>query len=192
MRDRIAAGLDYEVNLKAEIEIIVLHEKLDQIRVGHLAELMGELQEQVRGDGNDQRDRGLKHCPYFDRPAWITLRSNLRQGGLAERAAPRDCRDLAGVSRGRSVLLPIVLLAGLVLLAIAGRRSGRRRRCHLDSADFGSRYGAVRRFDRGPRLGGLITEGLSRGGRIERGCRSAPAIVSPKKRLQYRAIEQCA
>jgi uncharacterized membrane protein len=37
----IAAGLDYEVNLKAEIEIIALHEKLDQIRVGHLAELMG-------------------------------------------------------------------------------------------------------------------------------------------------------
>jgi uncharacterized membrane protein len=47
MRDRIAAGLDYEVK-KAEIEIIALHEKLDQIHVGHLAELMGELQEQVR------------------------------------------------------------------------------------------------------------------------------------------------
>ena len=26
-RDRLAAGLDYEVNLKAEIEIIELHEK---------------------------------------------------------------------------------------------------------------------------------------------------------------------
>jgi uncharacterized membrane protein len=48
MRDRLAAGLDYEVNLKAEIEIMALHEKLDQIRVGHLAEIMGELQEQVR------------------------------------------------------------------------------------------------------------------------------------------------
>ena len=29
-RDRLAAGLDYEVNLKAEIEIIELHEKLDR------------------------------------------------------------------------------------------------------------------------------------------------------------------
>ena len=48
MRDRIAAGLDYEVNLKAEIEIMALHEKLDKIRVDHLAELMGGLQEQVR------------------------------------------------------------------------------------------------------------------------------------------------
>jgi len=30
-RDRLAAGPDYEVNLKAEIEIIELHEKLDRI-----------------------------------------------------------------------------------------------------------------------------------------------------------------
>ena len=48
MRDRLAAGLDYEVNLKAEIEIMALHEKLDRIRVGHLEELMGELREQIR------------------------------------------------------------------------------------------------------------------------------------------------
>jgi len=33
VRDRIAASLDYEVNLKAEIEIMALHEKLDLIRV---------------------------------------------------------------------------------------------------------------------------------------------------------------
>ena len=33
-RDRVAAGLDYEVNLKAEIEIMALHEKLDQIESG--------------------------------------------------------------------------------------------------------------------------------------------------------------
>jgi uncharacterized membrane protein len=39
MRDRVAAGLDYEINLKAEIEIMALHEKLDRIR--------------VRGKGND-------------------------------------------------------------------------------------------------------------------------------------------
>jgi uncharacterized membrane protein len=48
MRDRLAAGLDYEVNLKAEIEIMALHEKLDQIRVGHLGELVKELQGEVR------------------------------------------------------------------------------------------------------------------------------------------------
>jgi uncharacterized membrane protein len=48
MRDRLAAGLDYEVNLKAEIEIMALHEKLDQIRVGHLEELVKELYGEVR------------------------------------------------------------------------------------------------------------------------------------------------
>ncbi|HRO13979.1 MAG TPA: DUF1003 domain-containing protein [Paracoccus sp. (in: a-proteobacteria)] len=37
-RDRIAASHDYEVNLKAEIEIMALHEKLDELR--H-RELMG-------------------------------------------------------------------------------------------------------------------------------------------------------
>jgi len=36
VRDRVAAGLDYEVNLKAEIEIMALHEKLDLIRVDHI------------------------------------------------------------------------------------------------------------------------------------------------------------
>jgi uncharacterized membrane protein len=38
-RDRIAATHDYEVNLKAEIEIAALHEKLDQIRATELAVL---------------------------------------------------------------------------------------------------------------------------------------------------------
>jgi uncharacterized membrane protein len=31
-RDRIDAAHDYEVNLKAEIEIMALHEKLDEMR----------------------------------------------------------------------------------------------------------------------------------------------------------------
>jgi uncharacterized membrane protein len=35
-RDRLAAGLDYEVNLKAEVEIMSLHEKLDRIRFDHI------------------------------------------------------------------------------------------------------------------------------------------------------------
>ena len=32
-RDRLAAGLDYEINLKAEVEIMALHDKLDRIRM---------------------------------------------------------------------------------------------------------------------------------------------------------------
>ncbi|WP_375457468.1 DUF1003 domain-containing protein [uncultured Methylobacterium sp.] len=39
-RDRIAAGLDYEINLKAEIEIMSLHDKLDRIRIERLEGLI--------------------------------------------------------------------------------------------------------------------------------------------------------
>lgn len=38
VRDRLAASLDYEINLKAEVEIMELHEKLDRIRVEQLEE----------------------------------------------------------------------------------------------------------------------------------------------------------
>jgi uncharacterized membrane protein len=47
-RDRLAAGLDYEINLKAELEIMELHEKLDQIRAQHLEEMLKAQQEQLR------------------------------------------------------------------------------------------------------------------------------------------------
>jgi uncharacterized membrane protein len=47
LRDRLAAGLDYEVNLKAEIEIMALHDKVDQLRLGHLEELIIDLQGRV-------------------------------------------------------------------------------------------------------------------------------------------------
>jgi len=47
-RDRIAANHDYEVNLKAEIEIAALHEKLDRIRSEDLA-LLTERVEQAVG-----------------------------------------------------------------------------------------------------------------------------------------------
>ncbi len=43
-----AAGLDYEVNLKAEIEIIELNGKLNQILSRHLTELMRTQGEQIR------------------------------------------------------------------------------------------------------------------------------------------------
>ncbi len=36
-KDRIAAGLDYEINLRAELEIMRLHEKIDQMRIHEIA-----------------------------------------------------------------------------------------------------------------------------------------------------------
>jgi uncharacterized membrane protein len=42
-KDRIDAAHDYEVNLKAEIEIMALHEKLDEMRNNDLAELLRQL-----------------------------------------------------------------------------------------------------------------------------------------------------
>ena len=48
-RDRLVAGHDYEVNLKAEIEIAALHEKLDQIRTQELATLIKRLTGRSRG-----------------------------------------------------------------------------------------------------------------------------------------------
>lgn len=63
-RDRIAAGLDYEVNLKAEVEIMALHDKLDRIRVEHLegvlhdqATKLEELSRLVRTRLGEQPDR---------------------------------------------------------------------------------------------------------------------------------------
>lgn len=47
VRDRLAANLDYEVNLKAELEIISLHEKMDCIRVDHLEKLSATQEEQL-------------------------------------------------------------------------------------------------------------------------------------------------
>jgi uncharacterized membrane protein len=47
IRDRLMATHDYEVNLKAEIEIAALHEKLDQIRTQELATLITRLEGEV-------------------------------------------------------------------------------------------------------------------------------------------------
>lgn len=46
-RDRIDAEHDYEVNLKAEIEIMALHDKLDQMRGQELRDLIAKQQEQL-------------------------------------------------------------------------------------------------------------------------------------------------
>ena len=42
-KDRLQAAHDYEVNLKAEIEIMALHEKLDEMRNKDLAQLIRSL-----------------------------------------------------------------------------------------------------------------------------------------------------
>ncbi len=44
-RDRADAAHDYEVNLKAEIEIMALHEKLDDLRKSEIAALRAEIAE---------------------------------------------------------------------------------------------------------------------------------------------------
>lgn len=46
-RDRLAASLDYEVNLKAEVEIMALHDKLDRIRVERLEGLLQDQTQRV-------------------------------------------------------------------------------------------------------------------------------------------------
>ena len=47
-RDRLAASLDYEINLKAEVEIMSLHDKLDRIRLEHLEKQIEDLAAAVR------------------------------------------------------------------------------------------------------------------------------------------------
>ena len=48
VRDRMDAAHDYEVNLKAELEILSLHEKIDELREMKWAELITMQQEQLR------------------------------------------------------------------------------------------------------------------------------------------------
>src|ERR1700712_2463243 len=45
-KDRISAEHDYEVNLKAELEIMLLHDKLDLLREGQWSSLLAIQQEQ--------------------------------------------------------------------------------------------------------------------------------------------------
>lgn len=46
-KDRLDAAHDYEVNLKAEIEIMALHEKLDQMRTREMETLLAKQEEQI-------------------------------------------------------------------------------------------------------------------------------------------------
>ena len=47
-KDRVAAEHDYEVNLKAELEILALHKKVDTLREQQWVELVSMQQEQIR------------------------------------------------------------------------------------------------------------------------------------------------
>ena len=47
-RDRIHAEHDYEVNLKAELDIMLLHEKMDLLREKQWEELLGIQREQIK------------------------------------------------------------------------------------------------------------------------------------------------
>ena len=47
-KDRLSADHDYEVNLKAELEILGLHEKVDSLRDKQWSELISIQQEQLR------------------------------------------------------------------------------------------------------------------------------------------------
>jgi uncharacterized membrane protein len=62
VRDRLDAAHDYEVNLKAEIEIMALHEKLDALRTEQIRELLEKQQQQIdlltrlaAGEKNEQK-----------------------------------------------------------------------------------------------------------------------------------------
>lgn len=58
-KDRLNAEHDYEVNLKAELEIMLLHEKVDLLREGQWGELLAIQKEQLRLLGDlIQKDRG--------------------------------------------------------------------------------------------------------------------------------------
>ena len=46
-KDREASAHDYEINLKSEIEIMALHEKIDQMRNAELRDLIAKQQQQI-------------------------------------------------------------------------------------------------------------------------------------------------
>lgn len=61
--DRAAAAHDYEVNLKAELEIMALHEKFDALRTLQIEALLASQQEQLRLLTEVVRTLGVTHAP---------------------------------------------------------------------------------------------------------------------------------
>ncbi len=58
-KDRLDAAHDYEVNLKAELEILGLHEKIDELRESKWTELLMMQQEQIRLLTQLLKERGV-------------------------------------------------------------------------------------------------------------------------------------
>ena len=58
-KDRLDAAHDYEVNLKAELEILALHEKLGALREQQWSELIFMQQEQIKLLTQLLRERGV-------------------------------------------------------------------------------------------------------------------------------------
>nr|WP_051440039.1 DUF1003 domain-containing protein [Methylobacterium sp. 10] len=62
-RDRLAAGLDYEINLKAEVEIMALHDKLDRIRMERLEGMLEAQSERIEAIAKAVRIRPTESVP---------------------------------------------------------------------------------------------------------------------------------
>ena len=82
-KDRQVATHDYEVNLKAEIEIMALHAKLDAVRRKQLREMLSKQQQQIDLFGNAQLHQVFHRPPrrsaYLgDRRAVITTEPRKR------------------------------------------------------------------------------------------------------------------
>lgn len=63
-KDRLAAANDYDVNLKSEVAVMGLHDKLDALRNDHIARLMTQQQEQIEMLTRlveELRDKGARH-----------------------------------------------------------------------------------------------------------------------------------
>jgi uncharacterized membrane protein len=60
VKDRLDAAHDYEVNLKAELEILSLHEKIDELREMKWAELLQIQEEQIRLLTQLLKERGVE------------------------------------------------------------------------------------------------------------------------------------
>jgi uncharacterized membrane protein len=62
-KDRLNAEHDYEVNLKAELEIMLLHEKIDLLREGQWSELLTIQKQQLAllGKLMDQQAMPIVH-----------------------------------------------------------------------------------------------------------------------------------
>jgi len=62
-KDRVNALHDYEVNLKAELEIMLLHDKLDLLREGQWRELVAMQTEQLKLLQELLRSASARACP---------------------------------------------------------------------------------------------------------------------------------